>query len=81
VCVFVFGNFLLKAQGAIMAMNPAKFIREVRSEAQRVVWPTRRETLVSSAMVAVVAVIAALIFFVTDWIISSGVTAILGLSN
>lgn len=64
-----------------MAMNPAKFIREVRSEAQRVVWPTRRETLVSSAMVAVVAVIAALIFFVTDWIISSGVTAILGLSN
>ncbi len=63
-----------------MAMNPAKFIREVRSEAQRVTWPTRRETMVSSAMVAVIAVIAALIFLLVDWIISSAVTSILGLS-
>ena len=64
-----------------MAMNPAKFIREVRAEAHRVTWPTRRETMISSAMVAVVAVIAAVIFFLVDWIISSGVTAILGLNT
>lgn len=64
-----------------MAINPAKFIREVRTEAQRVSWPTRKETLVSSAMVAVIAVVSALIFLVVDWVISSGVTAILGLST
>lgn len=64
-----------------MAINPAKFIREVRTEAQRVTWPTRRETLISSAMVAVIAVLSALIFLFVDWVISSGVTAILGLST
>jgi len=64
-----------------MAINPAKFIREVRTEAHRVTWPTRRETMISSAMVAVIAVTSALIFLVVDWIISSGVTAILGLST
>ena len=64
-----------------MAVNPAKFIREVRTEAQRVTWPTRKETFVSAAMVAVIAVLSAVIFLVVDWVISSGVTAILGLSN
>lgn len=64
-----------------MAVNPAKFIREVRTEAARVTWPTRKETLVSSAMVAVIAVLSALIFLFVDWVISSGVTAILGLST
>lgn len=62
-----------------MAMNPAKFIREVRSETSRVTWPTRKETMVSAMMVVVVAVLAAIMFLFVDWVVSSSVSMLLGL--
>ncbi|MDA8252019.1 MAG: preprotein translocase subunit SecE, partial [Rhodospirillales bacterium] len=31
-----------------VALNPAKFIREVRAEAARTTWPSRKETLVTT---------------------------------
>jgi len=60
-------------------MNPAKFIKEVRQEAARVTWPTRRETLVSTSMVLVLVVIAAAFFWFTDSVIAAAVRMILGL--
>lgn len=62
-------------------LNPAKFIREVRQEVKKVTWPTRKETIVSTSMVFIIGLIAALFFLLVDWVISSGVTAILGLST
>lgn len=61
-----------------MALNPAKFIREVRQETGRVTWPTRKETTVSAIMVFVIAMIAALILLLADSVISSAVQYILG---
>lgn len=61
------------------AMNPAKFIREVRQEVSKVSWPSRRETMVSVAMVLIIAVIAAIFFLIVDGILSWGITKILGL--
>ena len=50
------------------AINPGKFIREVRREVSLVTWPTRRETLVSTIMVFVMVALASLFFLVVDQI-------------
>ena len=59
-----------------MAVDPAKFVREVRSEMARVTWPSRKETLVTTGLVFAMASIAALFFFVVDQIIGLGVRAL-----
>ncbi len=64
-----------------MAANPAKFIREVRQEVGKVTWPTRKETLVSTAMVFTLAFIAALFFMLVDGVMQWGIRLILGLGN
>jgi preprotein translocase subunit SecE len=47
-------------------LNPAKFIREVRQEVKKVAWPTRKETLVSTTLVMILAFSAAVIFLLVD---------------
>ena len=59
--------------------NPAQFVQQVRAEASKVVWPTRRETLLTTAMVFVMAAIAAAFFFVVDALLGMGVDALLGI--
>ena len=49
-----------------MAFAPAKFVREVRAEAAKVTWPSRKETLVTTVMVLVMAVVTAIFFFAVD---------------
>ncbi len=58
-------------------MNPLVFMQQVRAEVSKVVWPTRRETLVTTAMVFLMATIAALFFFLIDQVIRLGLTGIL----
>lgn len=61
--------------------NSGKFVREVRSEFGKVIWPTRRETLLYLLVtIFTVAVVAALIF-VTDLVLSTGMQFILGLGR
>jgi len=59
--------------------NPLQFIQQVRGEVSKVVWPTRRETTVTTIMVFVMATIAALFFFTVDQIIRLGLTSVLGI--
>ena len=59
-------------------VNPVKFAHEVRQEAQKVTWPTRKETVVTTGMVMVIVVLAAAFFFVADQALSLGVRFILG---
>jgi preprotein translocase subunit SecE len=61
--------------------SPAKFIEEVRQEVSRVTWPTRKETVVTTAMVFVMVFIAAGFFFVVDQVFSAGVRLIFGLGT
>lgn len=61
------------------AMNPAKFIREVRQEVSKVSWPTRKETIVSVVMVLIIGFIAAIFFLLVDGVLSWGIRQILGL--
>lgn len=57
--------------------NPFQFIQQVRAEVSKVVWPTRRETLLTTAMVLVMAVLAAIFFFLVDLIIRFGLETLL----
>lgn len=52
------------------AVNPLKFLQEVRQEVGKVTWPTRNETMVSTVMVLVMVVIASFFFLAADQIIS-----------
>jgi len=61
--------------------NPAQFIKEVRQETSKVTWPSRKETMVSTGMVFVMVVIAALFFFLVDQVLQSGVKFIFGLGG
>ena len=61
--------------------SPVKFIEEVRQEVSRVTWPTRKETVVTTAMVFVMVFIAAGFFFIVDQIFSAGVRLIFGLGH
>jgi len=61
--------------------SPFKFLQEVRTETEKVTWPTRRETLITTAMVFVMSVAAAVFFLIVDQIIRFGVTLILGLGG
>ncbi|OEO29473.1 preprotein translocase subunit SecE [Devosia insulae DS-56] len=51
------------------ALNPVKFLQEVRQEVGKVTWPTRNETLVSTVMVLVMVVIASIFFLAADQLI------------
>ena len=64
-----------------MAVSPAKFLREVRSEVTKVTWPSRRTTLVTTGLVAAMASLTAIFFFVVDQIIGLGVRALFGLGG
>lgn len=57
--------------------NVAQFFREVRQEASKVTWPSRRETAISTGMVFVMVVLAAIFFFVVDQIISVAIRFLL----
>ncbi len=61
-----------------MAVDPARFVREVRSEIAKVTWPSRRETLVSTGLVIAMAAAIAVFFLIVDQVIGLGVRALFG---
>jgi preprotein translocase subunit SecE len=61
--------------------NAAEFIQQVRQEVSRVIWPSRKETVVTTAMVFVMVFIAAAFFFLVDQVFSAGVRLIFGLGH
>jgi len=64
-----------------MAKSPFKFLQEVRAEADKVTWPTRRETLITTIMVFVMVAAAAVFFTVADQIIRIIITFVLGVAS
>jgi len=49
-------------------INPLKYIQEVKQEAFKVTWPTRKEVLIGSFMVFILASLAAIFFLLLDQI-------------
>ncbi|AXI43653.1 preprotein translocase subunit SecE [Sulfitobacter sp. SK011] len=59
--------------------NPLQFIQQVRSEVAKVVWPTRREVMLTTVMVFILAALTAVFFAIVDIIIRGGLQAVLGM--
>ncbi len=53
--------------------NLAQFVREVRQEASKVTWPTRKETGITTGMVFLMVIVAALFFLLVDQILAFGI--------
>ena len=60
--------------------NPLKFFQEVKNEAFKVSWPTSKETIQGSLMVAAMAIIASLFFLLLDQILKFFLEIILKVS-
>ncbi len=61
--------------------NPFVFLQQVRQETAKVTWPSRRETMISTAMVLMFAFLAAIFFFAADQVMALGVELILGIGR
>lgn len=61
--------------------NPAQFVRQVRQEINRITWATKRETMIASMSVFVMALIASLFFFLVDLLLSNVVQVLLSFGS
>ena len=52
--------------------NPAQFVRQVRQEMQKITWPEKKDTFISSAIVIILVILFSLFFLLTDQIWSKG---------
>lgn len=60
-------------------LNPVQFIQQVRAEVSKVVWPTRREVLLTTVMVFIMAALTAVFFALVDLVIRFGLQNLLGM--
>jgi preprotein translocase subunit SecE len=60
--------------------NPFTFLQQVRSETQKVTWPTQRETGISTVMVFIMAGLAAVFFFAADWLMGWMISLLLNVN-
>ena len=62
-------------------VSPFKFLQEVRQETDKVTWPSRRETAITTVMVFIMSAVAALFFLFADQLIRYAVTFVLGIGR
>ncbi len=60
-------------------INPAQFVAQVRTEASKVVWPSRKEAGMTTIMVFVMTILVAIFFFIVDQILSLAIDFLLSL--
>ncbi|EXL01315.1 preprotein translocase subunit SecE [Aquamicrobium defluvii] len=61
--------------------NPFVFLQQVRSEAGKVTWPSRRETMISTVMVLIFSLLAMVFFFAADQLMGLAVELVLGIGR
>jgi preprotein translocase subunit SecE len=64
-----------------LAFDLVKFMREVRAEAAKTTWPSRKETVQTTGIVLAMVVITALFFLTVDQIIGAGMRALFGVGG
>ena len=68
------------AQAPKKPFNVVQFSREVRAEARKITWTSRRETWITSVMVAIMVVLAAIYFALVDGVLHFAITQVLKLA-
>jgi len=61
--------------------SPAQFVKQVRQEAAKVSWPSRKETSVSTMMVFIMVVLASVFFLLVDQVFATAVKFVFGLGG
>jgi preprotein translocase subunit SecE len=62
-------------------ISPALFVRQVRQELQKVTWPERKETIISSAIVILLIVLFSIFFVLTDQVWSFSIKKIIQIGS
>ncbi len=62
-------------------VSPVKYVGQVRQEARKVVWPTSRETMVTTVLVMFMVILMGIFFFFVDWVLAFAIRIILGLGG
>ncbi len=63
----------------VAKVNPGEFIRQVRAETSKVVWPTRQETIQTGIMVMIMTAVLAIFFLGVDSFFNMIVRFLIGL--
>lgn len=58
-------------------INPLQFMQQVRSEVSKVAWPSRREVVLTTVMVFIMAALTATFFSLVDMTIRGGLSLII----
>ena len=66
---------------SVAKTTPIEFFRQVQAETRKVVWPTRRETIMTGVMVMIMTTLLAVFFFVIDTIFEALVKFLLSLAG
>ncbi|MDR3409279.1 MAG: preprotein translocase subunit SecE [Methylovirgula sp.] len=61
--------------------DPLQFIQEVRQEATKVTWPTRRETMITTGLVILMVILASLFFLAVDEVLQLVVRFVLNVGH
>ena len=69
----------LKVSSKVAKVSPGEFIRQVRAEGSKVVWPSMKETRTTAIMVMIMTALLAVFFFGVDSAFSAIVKFLLGL--
>ena len=59
--------------------NPIQFINQTRSEIAKISWPTKREVMLTTVMVFIMAALTSVFFALVDLLIRSGLQGLLSL--
>jgi preprotein translocase subunit SecE len=79
--ILIMASPQLEDQPKAPRVSPAQFVRNVKGEAAKVVWPTRKETTGTTIIVFILVIVAAVFFFVVDQVLSHAIRALLGLGQ
>jgi preprotein translocase subunit SecE len=60
-----------KRETKVAKTSPGEYIRQVRAEAGKVVWPTRKETITTAIMVMILTTVLAVFFFGVDSLLNT----------
>ena len=69
-------NWLVRAWGAV-----CRYFRELRSELNKVVWPTPKQVLKNALVVAACVVCVGVFIWLFDFVAQVGITALIGAFN
>jgi preprotein translocase subunit SecE len=74
-------DLVIWAATALAKVNPGEFMRQVRAETAKVVWPTGRETATTVVMVIIMTSVLGMFFFGVDSVFSWIVSTLLNLAS